>query len=80
MQQNLDNIQTWAYKWQVTFAPNKCQAMTITNKRRSNQHPFTFNGIAITEYPIINVLGVIIDQKLNWTCHISAEATRAGQR
>eukprot|EP00061_Rhincodon_typus_P003254 g19634.t1 len=49
MQQNLDNIQAWADKWQATFTPHKCQAVTITIKRQSNHHPLTFNGVPITE-------------------------------
>eukprot|EP00061_Rhincodon_typus_P005809 g25771.t1 len=48
MQQDLDNIQAWADKWQVIFVLYKCQAMTIK----------TFNGIAITEFPTINILGL----------------------
>ena len=80
MQQDLDNIQAWADKWQVTFTPHKCQTMTITNKRHSNHHPLTFNSITITESPTVNILGVTIDQKLNWTHHINTVATRAGQR
>eukprot|EP00061_Rhincodon_typus_P000615 g12215.t1 len=71
MQQDLDNIQACADKWQVTFALNKCQAMTITNKRQSNLRPLTFNGVTITESPTINILRVTIDQKLNWTHHIT---------
>ena len=62
MQQDLDNIQAWADKWQVTFVPHKCQAMTITNKRHSNHRPLTFNGVTVTESSTVNILGVTIDQ------------------
>ena len=48
--------------------------------RRCNHRPLTFNGIAITESPTVNILGITIDQKLNWTHHINTMATRAGQR
>ncbi len=54
--------------------------MTISNKRDSNHLPLTFNGIIIAESPTINILGVTIDRKLNWTSHINTVATRAGQR
>ena len=54
--------------------------MTITNKRYSNHRPLSFNGVTITESPTVNILGVTIDQKLNWTHHINTVATRAGQR
>eukprot|EP00061_Rhincodon_typus_P000730 g12588.t1 len=80
MQQDLDNFQPWADKWQVTFAPNKCQAVTITNKRQSKHHPLTFVGVTITEFPTINILGVTIDQKLNWTHRINTVATRTGHK
>eukprot|EP00061_Rhincodon_typus_P003889 g21220.t1 len=55
MQQDLDNIEAWADKWQVAFASHKCQAMTITNKRKSNYHPLTFNDVTITECPTIKL-------------------------
>ena len=80
MQQDLDNIQARADKRQITFTPHKCQAMTITNKRHSNHCPLTFNGVTITESPTVNILGVTIDQKLNWTHHINTVATRVDQR
>eukprot|EP00061_Rhincodon_typus_P019208 g9890.t1 len=54
--------------------------MTITNKRQSNHSPLTFNGVTITESATINILGVAIDQKLNWTHHINTVATRAAQK
>eukprot|EP00061_Rhincodon_typus_P004748 g23341.t1 len=79
MQQDLDNIQAWADKWKVAFTPHKYQALTITNKRQSNHCPLTFNGVTITETPTINILGVTIDQKLNWNHHINRVATGAGQ-
>eukprot|EP00061_Rhincodon_typus_P012210 g37801.t1 len=80
MQQDLDKIQSWADKWQVTFMPHICQVMTITNKRPSNQRPLTFIGVTITESPTIDILGVTIDQKLHWTHHINTVATRADQK
>eukprot|EP00061_Rhincodon_typus_P005013 g23975.t1 len=76
MQQDLYNFQAWA----DTFTPHKCQAMAITNERQYNHIPLTFNVVTITENPTIHILGVIIDQKLNWTHHINAVATRAGQK
>jgi len=49
MQQDLDNIQAWADKSQITFVPHKCQTMTITKTGR-------FNGITIAESPTIIIL------------------------
>eukprot|EP00061_Rhincodon_typus_P003278 g19699.t1 len=51
--------------------------MTITNKRLC---PLIFNGVTITESTTINILGIIIDQKLSWTHHVNIVATRAGQK
>eukprot|EP00061_Rhincodon_typus_P002464 g17630.t1 len=78
MQQDLDNIQAWAVWWQVTFTPHKCQARTTSNKRQCNHRSLAFNGVTITESPLIKILGAIFDHRLNWTHHINTVATRAG--
>eukprot|EP00061_Rhincodon_typus_P003773 g20933.t1 len=56
MQQDLDTIQAWTDKWQVIFAPHKCQVVTITNKRQSNHCSLAFNGVTITESLTVNIL------------------------
>eukprot|EP00061_Rhincodon_typus_P000993 g13392.t1 len=80
MQQDPDNIQAWADKWQVTFATHKYQTLTITNERQSNHYPLAFNGVTITESPTISIVGLTIDQKFNWTHHINRVATGTGQK
>ncbi|XP_078398015.1 uncharacterized protein LOC144680658 [Cetorhinus maximus] len=74
MQQDLDNTQAWADKWQITLTPHNFQAMTISKKKASNHLPLTFNAITIAEYLTINIT---IDWKLNLTSHINTVATRA---
>uniref|UniRef100_UPI00398F61D1 uncharacterized protein n=1 Tax=Pristiophorus japonicus TaxID=55135 RepID=UPI00398F61D1 len=80
MQQDLNNIPAWADVWRECYLPLKCQAMTISNKRESNHRPLTFSGITIAESPIVNILGVTIDQTLKWTSHINTVAIRTGAK
>eukprot|EP00061_Rhincodon_typus_P014478 g41515.t1 len=68
IQQDLDKIQTWAEEWQVTFTLHKCQAMGISSKGKSNHHPLMFNGITITEFPIVKTL-----EKGETSLHLAAE-------
>jgi len=51
MQQDLDNIQAWADKWQIIFTPHKYQTMTISSKRGSHHRFLTLNGVTIAESP-----------------------------
>lgn len=60
----------------LTFAPQKCQVINISNKRESNHLPLPFNDITIIESSI----KITIDQKLNWASHINTMVTRPGQR
>ena len=80
MQQDLDNTQAWADKWQIPFVPNKYKNITISSKSESNYCPLTVSGINSAESHMINILVVAIDQKPNWISHINTGMTREDQR
>ncbi|XP_067865166.1 probable G-protein coupled receptor 139 [Heterodontus francisci] len=52
--------------------------MIISNKRESNRLTLTFSNITIDESLTINILGVTVDQKRNWSSNINILATKEG--
>jgi len=68
-----DSLTLWSHKWLMTFNPNKCEFLRITNK--INIAPFTYH-IDNTKIQEVT-LGVIIDQHLNWNEHIKQVTSKA---
>ena len=51
----------------ITLVPFIVLVMIFAKKTEENHVSLTFNNITITEFPTVNILGVTIDHKLNWT-------------
>ena len=70
LQTDLDNLQTWERNWQMSFNPDKCEVLRITNKQKiinSNSiHGTTLQTVDEAKY-----LGVTIQKDLNWRPHVN---------
>jgi len=44
LQKYLDTMQQWEAKWLMEFKPNKCEVITITNKRSHINYPYNIHG------------------------------------
>ena len=72
VQDDLVCLQTWENKWLMSFNPEKCEVLRITNKRK---------GVIVTDYSIhgsvlrtvasAKYLGVTIAGSLSWKPHIN---------
>jgi hypothetical protein len=40
LQKDLDTMQQWEAEWLMEFNPNKCEVITITNKRSHINYPY----------------------------------------
>ena len=74
LQDDLNILQQWEAKWLMSFNPDKCQVLRVTNKRKNIiQSQYTIHGtVDKTKY-----LGVTIHRKLNWKPHISNISKKA---
>ena len=82
LQQDLNRLQEWERIWQMEFNPDKCEVITVTNKRSPIHFDYTIHGKVLKHVPNAKYLGVTINQKLSWSTHISnvtknANGTRA---
>ena len=80
LNRDLHRIKAWADKWNVTFEPSKCKSMVMSRKRPPSKLDLFFDNCKLTQNNDLEILGVKLDSKLVWSNHISAIATRAGQR
>ena len=69
-----------ADKWEVTFEPSKCKAMTISRKSNPTNSALFFGTTTLAEMDELVILSVTIDKKLTWSKHISNITARAGQK
>ena len=44
LQQDLDRLQEWEKKWLMVFNPDKCEVISITNKKKPNRHDYKIHG------------------------------------
>ena len=66
LQKDLETLQKWEKKWKMEFHPDKCQVLTITNKRSPIKSDYYIHAKLLKETKHAKYLGVIIDSKLQW--------------
>ena len=59
LQKDLDAVLDWSSKWLLRLNPDKCAALSITNKCHTIMHTYQLNGHPIIWSPVIRYLGVI---------------------
>ena len=63
----------------MTFNPQKCEFLRISNKKNPIVHNYYIENILINNVPHTKYLGVTIDHKLSWNEHIQRIVNKAIQ-
>ena len=71
LQKDLDAVLDWSSKWLLRLNPEKCAALSITNKHHPIMYTYQLLGRPIIWSPVIRYLGVYISSSLKWTDHCS---------
>ena len=71
LQRDLDLLQTWAHKWNMSFNPVKCEFLRITNKQNRTYFPYSIQDTLIRKVTKAKYLGVTLNNKLTWNNHIA---------
>ena len=79
LQEDLDKLSQWSYKWQMSFNVSKCKSLSITRKRNPYLHQYTMNGQELDSVKSHPYLGVELTQSLNWNNHINNITTKANR-
>ena len=82
LQEDLDSLQRWEADWLMDFNPQKCKAMSVTNKRKPVQQTYNIHHESLEKVTSAKYLGVTMQQNMKWNNHINqlskkANSTRA---
>ena len=79
LNQDLKRASRWGRRWKTTFEPKKTHAMLATNSKDC-YHPeinqVEFDGVKVGFETELKIVGVIYDNKLNWSKMASEMASR----
>jgi hypothetical protein len=76
---DLDNIQSWADRWLITFSPPKTEDLIITNKRPRPHPELSLGGEAIKQVSSHKHLGVHLTKDLSWRTHAEETSKKANK-
>ena len=83
-QHDLYSVYDWSEDWGLSYNTNKCEVLRISRKRRNPSNLSTVNPYAIDGHPLALVpstkdLGMIVNNKLTWSSHISSVVAKANK-
>ena len=70
--EDINNIQTWAEQWLINFSAPKTKTLLISNKGTANDHPnLILQGQVIESVMTHKHLGIVLSHNLRWSAHIN---------
>ena len=72
LQAELDSLAEWETKWAVEFHPAKCSTLSATRCRQKFEPSCQLHGQQLENIPTIKYLGVVIQENLKWSNHITS--------
>jgi hypothetical protein len=79
LQTDLDSLQTWSKKWDMSFNPSKCQVLQITKAKCPIPTRYTLHGQTLITVPSARYLGVDIANNLSWNTHVDRVTASANK-
>ena len=82
-QPKINQAVEWGARNGLSFSVDKTTAVFFSRQRKFHSHvlpklkKLTINGVEINPSPSMTYLGVILDQKLNWSQHIDNKVAKA---
>ena len=68
---NLEILNNWFKINKLSLNPEKTKLMMFRKKKQINPVVINFNNVQITEVSFFNFLGIVFNNKLTWTNHVS---------
>ena len=66
LQFDVDQLLSWASKWQLCFNPDKCEVLHITHKRDLSLPTYSFDTSLKSE-KCVKDLGIMVSWDLSWS-------------
>ena len=77
LQWDLDTLSQWAKVWQMRFNLSKCTVMRCTRSHNPIIVNYSFHGFTLSATSKHTYLGVMLDDHLSWSIHITNVANKA---
>jgi hypothetical protein len=66
LQEDIDALQNWESTWQMSFNPDKCEVLRITNKRNKIMANYYIHGQQLQIVDNARYLSLTISKNLSW--------------
>ncbi|KAK3104461.1 hypothetical protein FSP39_002497 [Pinctada imbricata] len=80
LQHDLDAAARWEQDWLMSFHPDKCSVLHVTNKRNPITHNYTLHDHTLTVETSTKYLGITIQNNLKWNKHIDNITANASKQ
>ena len=77
LQNDLNELVTWENDWSMSFHPDKCFVLRITNKHKIIDSTYEIHGKQLKLVNKAKYLGVVIAHNLSWKHHINSITAKA---
>ena len=79
LQQNLDLLNEWEIKWDMTFHPNKCVQLPVTRMKEPPATQYHLHGHTLDTVDSTDYLGLKLTKNLSWSEHIGKISAKANK-
>jgi len=79
LQHDLQQLEQWAAKWQMRFAPTKCFVLSVTMRPSSSHFRYRLCDTGLDEVRFYKYLGVYVTSSLNWSLQCEEIKTKANK-
>ena len=79
LQEDLKKLEVWQSKWQMSFHPAKCKTICLFTNKVPPQRKYVFCGVELEQVVSISYLGVIHNNNLKWSNHVSSISGKANK-
>jgi len=79
LQHDLHQLEQWAAKWQMRFAPTKCFVLSVTLRTNSSHFSYRLSDTYLGEVKSYKYLGVYITSSLSWSLECEEVKTKANK-
>ena len=78
LQFDVDQLLSWASKWQLRFNPDKCEVLRITHKRDFSLLEYSL-GTSLKDVKCVKDLGIMVSWDLSWSEHVNVTVNKANK-
>ena len=78
LQLDVNQLLSWASKWQLRFNPDKCEVLLITHKRDFSLPTYSL-GTSLKSVKHVKALGIMVSSDLSWSEQVNVTVNKANK-